>query len=165
MRTYFYYAALATMGLSFMFNSCKSNKQEKQLERYDDAFMKYVRTDFDDPNDFLSITEIEVKDTLKPEDGLQTLEKMEELFRLIRPSKIDEIERIRDGFNHEVGLVNFRLKARVRVGENKRVFVYYGLEDLKNGKITYRERKIGLDDSCVPKCYRDMLDLGKEVFE
>lgn len=165
MRTYFYYAALATMGLSFMFNSCKSNKQEKQLERYDDAFMKYVRTDFDDPYDFLSITEIEVKDTLKPEDGLQTLEKMEELFRLIRPSKIDEIERIRDGMNQEVGLVYFSVKARIRVGENKRVFVYYGLEDLKNGKITYRERKIGLDDSCVPKCYRDMMDLGKEVFE
>lgn len=165
MRTYFYYAALATMGLSFMFNSCKGNKQEKQLERYDDAFMKYVRTDFDDPNDFLSITGIEVKDTVKPEDGLLTLEKMEELFKLIRPSKIDEIERIRDGLNHEVGLVYFSVKARIRVGENKRVFVYYGLEDLKSGKITYRERKIGLDDSCVPKCYRDMLDLGKEVFE
>lgn len=160
MRTYIYYMALSMMGIACVFNSCGSSEQEKQAERYRDAFRKYAHTDFDNPKDFLSITEVEVVDTITADRALELIGSMEDVIKLVRPSKYEELQRIKEDLNHEVGLVDFRVKVRVRVDGDKRVLEYHGMEDLKNGKITYRERAIKLDDRCVPECYGRLLKLA-----
>lgn len=166
MRTYFYYTALAILGIAFAFNSCSYDYStiKKGDGKYERAFKKYAKTDFDNPYNFFMITEIEVSDSINPKTMIDLANELRKVIRITgKRSYKDKLDELTKELENEVGIIPFCVKVRQKIGEEIKLVMYYGMENLKDGKITIRTETIKLNDKAMPKCYVELVDLADEL--
>ena len=164
MKTKFYYLAIAMYASLCAFTSC-ATEEEQQIRRYKDCFYDYVETDFDDVSTFDEITDVVIKDTMKPQTILDMYESLRELgiYDLLSRSKKQRMDEITDALEQEIGMVGFDVKVRLNIGKRKQLKVYHGLENLKSGEIKISPNKIDAEDKVIPESYRKALLFMEEI--
>ena len=106
---------------------------DKQVEN---AFHKYVETDFDDSDVDYEITSIEKYDSLTKDMALKTIRDMEDLSDYLGQDELDKLAQFKSEFsNIEKSLYLYEIKVRIELERGKRIEEYYAVHYDEKTKI------------------------------
>lgn len=136
---------------------------EKTAEDYvKDEFMNYVRTDFDNPTEFESITSIEPIDTLCNKDALDIIGRIESLKDIMLDSQKEKLNNIKTRLeNDKTSTVTYELKVRLDKNGRKKVVSYYAIDD--GFIITIQDHELQINET--PKVYQDFYEFMYDLME
>lgn len=136
---------------------------EKTAEDYvKDEFMNYVRTDFDNPTEFESITSIEPIDTLCNKDALDIIGRIESLKDIMLDSQKEKMDNIKTRLeNDKTSTVTYELKVRLDKNGRKKVVSYYAIDD--GFIITIQDHELQINET--PKVYQDFYEFMYDLME
>ena len=111
-----------------------SCKEEKSKGRIEDAFMEYVKTDFDDPDNFVEITKIGEPDTLGFDAIREVADFVNKYKYMLSEKEINDAE---DAYNTlysdtTYNLITYPIKVRQKAKDGLIVRDYWVIDD--NGK-------------------------------
>lgn len=130
--------------------------EETNEYRLSSVFKEYVKTDFDDPNDFIGITKIESKDTISTREMLNTLCIMDSIQWIMTEKQKSELAYLKHRLSDDsTVVVQHRVKARIK-GENGDTYVkdFFIIE--KNGNLEVRKNELQVED--LPSEYTEALN-------
>lgn len=139
-----------------------SCKEEKSKGRIEDAFMEYVKTDFDDPDDFVEITKIGEPDTLGF-DAIRKVADFVEKYKYMLSE--DEMKDAENAYNTLYSdttyiLITYPIKVRQRTKEGLVVRDYWVIDD--NGKKIWAQDH-ELKNEEAPEFMRVILEYSKKI--
>lgn len=154
MRKIFIYAMML-----FALASCKGQTKEDVIK---DTFKEYVKTDFDDPNDFIEVTKVEVVDTLNAKDAKAIIVSLTGIQNVLTPQEIIKLADYAEKFeNDTTNIISYRVKARIKRGENKAVVNYYVIDNGKEMKV--QDHELGKYE--VPELYINFFKFAEKVVD
>lgn len=136
---------------------------EKTAEDYvKDEFMNYVRTDFDNPSEFESITSIEPIDTLCNKDALDIIGRIETLKDILLDSQKEKLNNIKTRLeNDKTFTIIYELKVRLDKNGRKKVVSYYAIDD--GFIITIQDHELQINET--PKVYQDFYEFMYDLMD
>lgn len=136
---------------------------EKTAEDYvKDEFMNYVRTDFDNPSEFESITSIEPFDTLCSKDALDVIGRIETLKDILLDSQKEKLDNIKTRLEKDKTFtIIYELKVRLDKNGRKKVVSYYAIDD--GFIITIQDHELQINET--PKVYQDFYKFMYDLME
>lgn len=142
---------------AFILASCELPKENK-VER---VFREYVRTDFNNPSDFIEITRIEKQDTLDMKSIRKNIIILDSAEFVMSPAQKIELRLIKEKANEDsIFIVQHELKVRVKSEDGEQeVKSYFVIEN--KGEYTVQDHPLRKDEA--PKIFGDILDLLNEV--
>lgn len=143
----------------FTLASCKEKTKEDVIK---DTFKEYVKTDFDDPNDFIEVTKVEVVDTLNAEDAKDIIVSLTRIQSVLTPQEIITLADYAEKFDKDkTCIVNYILNVRIERDGNKAVVNYYVIDDGKKMKV--QDHELRKDE--VPELYIDFFKFAEGVIK
>lgn len=148
---------LAIMIALMLFTSCKEKTKEDYVK---EAFEEYVKTDFDDPNDFLEVTKIEAVDTLNKEDVSKVLETLTNIRTALSEKESAELDTYIEKFKKDsTNIVTYLVKIRVKRSQSKRIEEYYVIDN--NDEMKVQDHLMDMYE--VPEPYRGFFSYARQV--
>lgn len=161
MRTKVFVCVLAAA----IFTACVSEEEQKQWDNENKIkriFKEYVKSDFDNPEDFLEITKIDSNDTINARAISNALGTMDSIRWMLAEEQRSELRYLQHEFKSDSTIfVEHKLKVRIK-GEDKKPFVknYYILEESgEMGNVS----EIQPSMYELPRQYMEAIDLIKEA--
>lgn len=152
MRKIFIYAVML-----FALASCKERTKEDIIK---DTFKEYVKTDFDDPSDFIEVTKVEVVDTLNANDAKSLIVSLTGIQDILTPKEIITLADYAEKFDKDTtNIISYRVKARVKRSGGKEVANYYVIDNGKEMKV--QDHELGKDE--VPELYINFFKFAEKV--
>ena len=156
MRKIFIYAVML-----FALASCKEQPRTKE-DVIKDTFKEYVKTDFDDPNDFIEVTKVEVIDTLNANDAKSLIVSLTGIQDILTPKEIITLADYAEKFDKDtINIISYRVKARVKRFGGKEVANYYVIDNGKEMKV--QDHELGKDE--VPELYINFFKFAEKVVD
>lgn len=156
MRKLFIYAMLL-----FALASCKEQTRTKE-DVIKDTFKEYVKTDFDDPSDFIEVTKVEVVDTLNANDAKAIIVSLAGIQNVMAPQDIIKLADYAEKFERDyTNIISYRVKVRIKRGENKAVMNYYVIDNGKEMKV--QDHELGKYE--VPELYINFFKFAEKVVD
>lgn len=142
---------------ALIMSACELPKENK-VER---VFREYVRTDFNNPSDFIKITRIEKQDTLDMKSIRKNIIILDSAEFVMSPAQKIELRLIKEKANEDsIFIVQHELKVRVKSEDGEQeVKSYFVIEN--KGEYTVQDHPLRKDEA--PKIFGDILDLLNEV--
>lgn len=128
---------LAIVSLAVL--ACSKTSEDKVAE----AFMEYVKTDFDNPSDFIEIAKIEKPDTFDVKKAMSYSEAIDSVLWVFPESMRTKYEyRKQQLIEESPCVVIHKLNVRVKFGKGKVVNKYWVVEQDGEMKVQSREPKL-----------------------
>lgn len=141
----------------FTLSSCHKQTKEDVIK---DTFKEYVKTDFDDPSDFIEVTKVEVVDTLNKYDAISLIRSLDDIKIILTTDEINQLSEYMDKFTKDkTSIITYLVKARVKRFGSKEVMNYYVIDDGKDMKV--QDHELGKDE--VPELYMDFFKFAEKV--
>lgn len=142
---------------ALIMSACELQK-ENRVKR---VFREYVRTDFNNPSDFIEITKFDKKDTISNEWVMGYLNKLDSLDWALSEKQKKQLAWLKHkNSENNTFIVQHKIKVRVKSGkESQEVRDYYVIE--KNGEYSVQDHE--LRDGEMPDEIVDAIMLLKEV--
>lgn len=142
---------------ALIMSACAKTSENKVTE----AFMEYVKTDFDNPSDFIEITKFDKKDTISNEWVMGYLNKLDSLDWALSEKQKKQLAWLKHkNSENNTFIVQHKIKVRVKSGKDGYDVVnYYVIE--KNGEYSVQDHE--LRDGEMPDEIVDAIMLLKEV--
>lgn len=143
---------LIILALAMTIVSCQPN-DNKEIRK---AFKEYVRTDFDNPKDFIEITKIEIEDTICKEKMIKMAAGIEKGATLLNYKSVAEDARdyINKFNNDDTFIVLYKLKVRIKGNEESYIKEYYAIDN--KGVIVIQCYALMVNQ--LPEIYSNFLD-------
>lgn len=156
MRKLFIYAMML-----FALASCKGQTRTKE-DVIKDTFKEYVKTDFDDPSDFIEVTKVEVIDTLNANDANDIIASLVGIQKVLTTHELITLADYAKKFERDsINIISYRVKVRIKRGENKVVVNYYVIDNGKEMKV--QDHELGKDE--VPELYINFFKFAEKVVD
>lgn len=164
----FYLLAFAAV----MLTACAKTKTAE--EKVAEAFKEYVKTDFNDPDDFIEITRQDEKDTISTWGLKKQIGELDlyTLRTMLPNATWDEFKNIYDALDDSISIVQHKIKVRVKSGDGStKVMDYYVIE--QNGEYSVQDHAITQDEmpeaidealEWLKKAMRDLSRLSNKLF-
>lgn len=124
---------------ALIMSACAKTSEDKVTE----AFMEYVRTDFDNPNNFIEITKIEKPDTFDVKKAMSYSEAIDSVLWVFPKSIRKKYEyRKQQLIEESPCVIIHKLNVRVKFGKGKVVNKYWVVEQDGEMKVQSREPKL-----------------------
>lgn len=150
---------LAIVSALVLFASCAEKTKEDVIK---DTFKEYVKTDFDDPRNFIEITKVEVADTFNTDDVKAIIAILADIQDFLAPQEITELAEYVEKFDKDTTcIISYRLNVRVWRGKNKTMENYYIIDDGTSMKV--QDHK--LDKSEVPELYMGFFKFIENIID
>ena len=121
-----------------------------------------MRTDFDNPTEFESITSIEPIDTLCNKDALDIIGRIESLKDIMLDSQKEKLNNIKTRLeNDKTSTVTYELKVRLDKKGSNKVVSYYAIDD--GFIITIQDHELQINET--PKVYQDFYEFMYDLME
>ena len=121
---------------------------------------EYVKTDFDDPRDFMEVTKVEVVDTLNSMDAKEIIVSLAGIQEILTPKEIIDLADYAEMFDKDkTSIITYRVKVRIERDGNKAVVNYYVIDDGKEMKV--QDHELRKDE--VPELYLDFFKFAERV--
>lgn len=147
---------IALMAMAVSFTACQQTKDDKIRT----AFKEYVKTDFDDPRDFMEVTKVEVVDTLNSMDAKEIIVSLAGIQEILTPKEIIDLADYAEMFDKDkTSIITYRVKVRIERDGNKAVVNYYVIDDGKEMKV--QDHELRKDE--VPELYLDFFKFAERV--
>lgn len=147
---------IALMAMAVSFTACQQTKEDKIRT----AFKEYVKTDFDDPRDFMEVTKVEVVDTLNSMDAKEIIVSLAGIQEILTPKEIIDLADYAEMFDKDkTSIITYRVKVRIERDGNKAVVNYYVIDDGKEMKV--QDHELRKDE--VPELYLDFFKFAERV--
>ena len=141
---------------------CASCAEKTKEDVIKDTFKEYVKTDFDDPGNFIEITKVEVADTFNTDDAKAIIASLANIQDFLAPQEIMELAEYAEKFDKDTTcIISYRLNIRVWRGKNKTMVNYYIIDDGTNMKVQGHE----LAKSEVPELYMDFFKFVENIID
>lgn len=141
---------------------CYSCKEKTQHDYIIDAFEDYVKTDFGDPKEYIEVTSVEVKDTIKKDINLEIISKIEPLKEHLSAYKQLKLDEFKRRFNEDkTFIVTHELKVRIERNGRKSVVTYYVIDDCLN----YKVQDHTMLTKEAPELYREFIEFVENLLE
>lgn len=146
MKKIFILAAAVIMMVST--TSCDHKKTKQDYVK--DAFEEYVKTDFDDPSDFIEVTDVQAVDTLNKTDALETIQSFSAIAEILTSDQIQKLSDYKSELDtSKVHVITYLVKARIKDGcGGKEIKKYYVLDNGKDMKV--QDHLMTLDEAPEP---------------
>lgn len=145
--------------LLVLFASCNDKTKEDYIK---EAFINYVKTDFDDPNDFCEITDIEVVDTLNKYDLFEIFNSLVRIGDLLSDKERVELKNYLEAFSEDTtNIIIYLVKVRVEHFGSKTIENYYVINNGREMKV--QDHNLKGDE--VPKLYEDFFNFAEDVIK
>lgn len=157
-----------------MLTACAKTKTKTAEEKVTEAFKEYVKTDFDDPDDFIEITRHAEKDTIstwKLKKQIHNLD-LYTLRTMLPNDTWGEFMKIDDALDDSISIVQHKIKVRVKSGDGStKVMDYYVIEqngeyNVQDHAMTQDEMPEAIDEALewLKKAMRDLNSLSNRLF-
>lgn len=122
---------------------CKKYTPKNDIEK---VFVEYVKTDFDNPSDFIEITKIEEIDTFDYKFFKEGLDVIEGIKPILSNEKQIELKNLQDELNKDKDyyFIKAKLKVRLKRDSENRVEIFYVTND--KGKYKVYENDVNPND-------------------
>lgn len=141
-----------------------SCKEEKSKGRIEDAFMEYVKTDFDDPDDFVEITKIGEPDTVINYKKLKYFSDFVQQFGESLPEIMrDKANKARQTLLSDTAyrILSYPIKVRQKSKDGLVVREYWVIDE--NGKMWAQDHVHMIDE--LPEFARTIYEASVEITE
>lgn len=139
---------------------CASCAEKTKEDYIKESFYEYVKTDFDDPRNFIEITKAEVADTFNTDDAKAIIASLANIQDFLAPQEIIKLAEYAEKFDKDkTCIISYRLNVRVWRGKNKTMVNYYIIDDGTSMKVQDHE----LAKSEVPELYMDFFEFVEDV--
>lgn len=139
--------------------ACSNTKEDKVTK----AFMEYVRTDFDDPDDFIEITQVEPTDTIDMRNINSLTGSVDSMEWAFSKHMWERYQyRRRQVENDSISIMSTPIKVRVKDKQNGMMVKKYWVIE-QNGEIKVQDHSLMLNE--MPSSYVEMMKMIEEMFD
>lgn len=145
----------------FAFSSCVEKTKTKD-DVIKEAFETYVKTDFDDPDDFIEVTKIYAIDTLNAIDLKELIEGMVKIQDILTPREIINLADFAEKLDKDTTcIITHVLNVRIKQNGNKSLVNYYVVEN--GNELKVQDHKLNKEE--LPELYREFLKFTEKVVD
>lgn len=136
--------------------SCEMPKENK-VER---TFREYVRTDFGNPSDFISVTKVEKPDTFDVKQALNLVSNIDSIKWIMSDDMISEYEKKKKKLIDENPcVISYKLNVRMKDRSGENIIKNFWVIE-KDGVMTVQDHSLQMDE--MPESYTDFLKTSEK---
>lgn len=152
---------LTIVSAFLLFSSCVENTKTKD-DVIKEAFKTYVKTDFDDPDDFIEVTKIYAIDTLNAMDFKELIAGMVKIQDILTPREIINLADFAEKLDKDTTcIITHVLNVRIKHNGNKSLVNYYVIEN--GNELKVQDHKLKKEE--LPELYREFLKFTEKVVD
>lgn len=141
---------------ALIMSACELPKENK-VER---VFREYVRTDFGNPSDFVSITKVEEPDTFDAKQALKLVNNIDSIKWIMSDDMVSEYERKkRKLIEDNPCVISYKLNVRMKNSMGEKVIKNFWVIE-NNGVMTVQDHELQMDE--MPDSYTDFLKTSEK---